>query len=153
MIDMRPCQPLPAIVSAFALSIAAIAFAAPLKPPAIPLGPPWGIQFPGIAEIGVYSKDGSALDALCKGTKVRVPIKSLAFERVASSDKSIYKLVQEQAVKLNPMLVKVHLKPAATCTLELKNTTFSHYAVEMDPNAKLAKERFTLAFSQATPVK
>jgi hypothetical protein len=29
--------------------------------------------------------------------------------------------------------------------------TFSHYAVEMDPNAKLAKERFTLALSQATP--
>ena len=117
------------------------------------MGPPWGIQFPGMAEIGVYSKDGAALSALCKGTKVRVPIKSLSFERVASSDKSIYKLVQQQAVKLNPMTVTVRFKPAASCTLELKSTTFAHYAVDVDPNAKVAMERFTLAFSQASAVK
>src|SRR4029453_12938358 len=91
---------------AFAVCCAAVASAGP-NAPAIPLGPPWGIQFPGVAEIGVYSKDGAALDALCKGSKVRAPIKSLAFERVATGDKTIYKLVQQQASKLNPMAVTV----------------------------------------------
>jgi hypothetical protein len=144
---------LPAVVSAFAVSLTVAAFAGPGKAPPIPVGPPWGIQFPGIAEIGVYSKDGSALGALCKGAKVRVPVKALAFERVASSDKSIYKLVQQQAVKLKPMTVTVRFKPAASCTLQLENTTFSHYAVEMAPKEKLAMEHFTLAFSQASAVK
>jgi hypothetical protein len=150
---VHPRQRLTAVVSAFALSFAAAAFAGPGKAPAIPVGPPWGIQFPGIAEIGVYSKDGGALNALCKGTKVRVPIKALTFERVASSDKSIYKLVQQQAVKLTPMTVTVRFKPAASCVLQLENTTFSHYAVEMPPNEKVAKERFTVAFSQASAAK
>ena len=148
---MTPFKALLAVL-ALSASLAAVALGGP-RAPAIPTGPPWGIQFPGIAEIGVYSKDGSALDALCKGTKVRAPIKSLAFERVASSDKSIYKLVQQQAVKSNPMTVTVRFKPAASCTLELKSTTFTHYAVEMDPNAKLAMERFSLAFSQASAAK
>ena len=73
---------------ASAVFCAAVASAGP-NTPVLPAGPPWGVQFPGLPEIGVYSKDGAALGALCKGTKVRVPIKSLAFERVASSDKSI----------------------------------------------------------------
>jgi hypothetical protein len=150
---VHPRQHLPAVVSAFAVSLTVAALAGPGKAPAIPVGPPWGIQFPGIAEIGVYSKDGSTLDTLCKGKKVRVPVKALAFERVASSDKSIYKLVQQQAVKLNPMTVTVRFKPAASCTLQLESTTFSHYAVEMPPNEKLAMERFTLAFSQAIAAK
>ena len=150
-VDWRRVRYSVSIGVAFAVCCAAAVSAAP-NAPAIPTGPPWGVQFPGIAEVSVYSKDGAALDALCKGTN-RAPIKSLAFERVATGDKSIYKLVQQQATKLNPMAVTVRFKPAAFCTLQLKGAIFAHYGVELAPNQKLAMERFSLAFSQASPVK
>jgi hypothetical protein len=47
----------------------------------------------------------------------------------------------------------VRFKPAATCTLQLKGATFSHYGIELAQNQKLAMERFTLAFAQAGAAK
>lgn len=143
------------MVSAFAVSFAAVAFAGP-GAPAMPMGPAWGVKFPNIAEVSVHAKDGAALGTLCKPPpKVRVaPVKQLTFERPASGDKSIHKLVLEQSSKLKPMDVTVRFIPASeSCTLQLKSAVFSHYGVTIGPNQKLPVESFTLAFAQATPAK